>query len=280
MRRRNFISILTALVFGAVLALAGPPSYYPAALGDFDGAADYLNRGAGLTGAADGKVGTVSFWARIDGGDGTDRHVLHGSSSNVQVYINANVLRVYMRTAASGLVIDTRSSTAKMADGSTWIHFLASWDAGNAISHVYVDDSDDKNEVANNDATIDYTIATWGIGAKNTGATPFNGAVAELYFALEYLDLSVTANRREFIDASGYPVDLGPSGYKPTGTAPILYMKTQFNNCGLNSGTGGDFTINGSPDYTVGPVPFPLTTWAPGGQRGRGGRGGRSSIHP
>jgi hypothetical protein len=36
----------------------------------FDGANDYLTRGANLTGISDSKVGTVSFWIKFTGGDG------------------------------------------------------------------------------------------------------------------------------------------------------------------------------------------------------------------
>lgn len=42
---------------------------YTTTANDYDGSVDFATRGADLTGAADGKAGTISFWARIDGRD-------------------------------------------------------------------------------------------------------------------------------------------------------------------------------------------------------------------
>ena len=133
---------------------------------------------------------------------------------------------------------------------------------------AYMIDVDDKNEVTLVDLAIDYTQPAWGIGASSVGGLLFDGVISELYFnTAEYLDFSIEANRRLFISADGYPVDLGLSGQKPTGTAPIVYMRSPADNAGLNSGTGGDFTIYGSPTSTTGPKPIRLTTWVSGTSR-------------
>ncbi|WP_332635126.1 hypothetical protein, partial [Halalkalibacter flavus] len=50
------------------------PDFVPAAL-DYDGATNFGIRGADLTGAADSKIGLLSFWFRVDAGDGTIRTV-------------------------------------------------------------------------------------------------------------------------------------------------------------------------------------------------------------
>jgi hypothetical protein len=279
MLRRNFL-ILAAGILAGALAWAGSPEYYPSALGDFDGAADYLTRGADLTGNSPAKLGVCSFWFRVDGGDGLQMTVFRNTGGFFNTSrMPSGVMQVYGHSGSE--IALTIATVATFDATSPWHHFMASWDTSNGISHLYIDEASDNNETVNVDTTILYNRPDWAIGAKPEDAgLPFNGSLSEVYLnTAEYLDLSVEANRPKFISADGYPVDLGPSGYKPTGTAPIVYMRTQFNNCGLNSGTGGDFTINGSPDYTVGPVPFPLTTWSPGAKRGRGGRGGRSSIH-
>lgn len=54
--------------------------------------------------------------------------------------------------------------------------------------------------------------------------------------------------------------------------APLIYMRTQHNNCGQNSGTGGDFTINGSPGWSLGPVPM-ISGFGLVGGGGLGARG-------
>ena len=279
MRRRNFISILLAGVLAGALAFAGAPSYYPPAIGDFDGAADYLSRGSDLTGNADGKVGTLSAWVRFDGSDGANQAFLSNVTNNFYIRKQiSNKLHLVGKQVGGASALNVESSTTYTASAS-WLHLLASWDM--AVGwHLYVNDVSDKGTETNFvDAAIDYTGGGSGIAVRRSNlADKLNGAISEFYFALEYLDLSDPANRRKFIDANGYPVGLGPSCSTPTGTASIICMRTQFNNAGLNDGTGGDFVINGAPTYTQGSVPIPLITWRPGTKRGRGGRGGRSTI--
>ena len=281
MLRRNFL-ILAAGVLAGALAFAGAPTYYPPAIGDFDGVNDYLTRGSDLTGNANGKEGIFSVWFRVDGRNAANRDLVQINTARFRVRLtNGNKFNFVGSNTVPALIFFLASNTAIAVDSTTWRHVVASWDLLNGTAHVYVDDAEDKaaGGTFTND-NIDYTATDWGVGAYPVdGSNKWDGPLAEFYFAQEFLDFSVTANRRKFIDANGFPVDLGPSGYKPTGTAPIIYMRTQFNNAGLNSGTGGDFTINGSPAYSVGPVPFPLTTWAPSAKRGRSGRGGRSRIH-
>ena len=45
---------------------------------------------------------------------------------------------------------------------------------------------------------------------------------------------------------NGRPVSLGSDGSKPTGTAPPIYLKGPASTWGVNSGTGGNFTVVGS----------------------------------
>ncbi len=271
MLRRNFLILATGLLAGS-LALA-TPSYYPAALGDFDGAADYLSRGAELTGAADGKVGLFSGWVRFDGGDGVAQRLL--CTEDGFFYVNKKVDNALDILAyASGPSVrhlDITTSSTFTASAS-WVHFLISWNLAIPIAHLYVDDVSDKIENILTDGVIDYTRSDWHVGAHDAPNYYLNGALAELYFSLEYLDISVTANRRKFISAAGHPVPLGADGSLPTGTAPIIYMRERWNNCGINSGTGGDFVIHGAPAFTEGPAGrfFPFTTEIPA--RGRGSR--------
>lgn len=277
MLRRNFL-ILAVGILASALALAAP-TYYPAALGDFDGAADYLARGSDLTGSADGKEGMLSVWLRIDGDDGTARYIVAAKDLYFICRLDdTNKFRFYGYNAAAALKLSIVTTTAYTAS-SSWIHFSASWNLAASAGHIYINDSDDLAGGSTlTDDDIDYTRPDWNLAALPTGSGLFNGVLAELYFAQEYLDFSVTANRRLFISADGYPVDLGANGEKPTGTAPIIYMRERANNAGINSGTGGDFTINGAPAFTEGPAGpyFPLTTEIPA--RGRGSRMHRQEL--
>ncbi len=272
MLRRNFISILLAGILAVTAPFAAAQDYYPPAIGDYDGANDYLSHANALTGAASSKKGIFSSWIRIDGSDASWRDILGNSGDKIIVQMSiGNEFRVYGENAASGVILDISTGSTYLA-GTNWIHFLASWDLAAGTSHIYINDSDDAAApVALVDDVIVYTATTWTVGARYLATNKFSGAFSELYFAPnQYLDFSDTANRRFFIDANGNPVDLGPSCSTPTGTASIVCMRTQFNNPGLNDGTGGDFVLNGAPTYTQGPVPISNHTYT--NTTGSGGR--------
>eukprot|EP00951_Prasinocladus_malaysianus_P002741 scaffold19422_cov43-Prasinocladus_malaysianus.AAC.1 len=64
--------------------------------------------------------------------------------------------------------------------------------------------------------------------------------MAEFYATREFLDMSVEANRRKFVSASGAPVLLGVDGSLPTGNAPDIYLSGDSGNwtSGVNFGSG------------------------------------------
>lgn len=273
MKKRN---AFLALLLSAGLALSLPlfaGGYWPPAVGDFDGTADYLARGADLTGNADSKVYLFSAWLRF-GAEGSAEFIVANTGNSWAVSkIGANNLRIRLENAAGAAII-THDTTTTYTAGATWYHMLASGDLNQASSKslIYVNDVSVGGAPApySND-TIDYTVTNWSVGALTGGANFFTGAIAELYIANEYLDISVEANRRYYISAGGRPVGLGISGNIPTGTSAIVYMRTRANNAGINSGTGGDFEIQGAPLYSDGPFPFfPLTVQIP--DRGMGSR--------
>lgn len=218
---------------------------------DFDGTADYMLRGAGLTGAADSKSGIVSAWVRIDGGDGGARRAIENTGNAFLFVINAsNNLGVSAENAAGASILNISSTTAYTA-GATWLHFLASWDLATSAEHLYVNDVSDLTVTTSTDDTIDYTVADWGIGSLGLTGASWNGCMAELYFAPgQFLDFSIVSNRRKFISSSGKPVYLGADGSSPTGTAPIIYQRVADGAAvatfATNLGGGGDFTITGT----------------------------------
>ena len=217
---------------------------------DFDGTNDAYSRGAGLTGAADGKLGTVSAWFRIDGGIGADTFVLINTGATMRLLLSAAAkMQVLAKQPTGGFVLNITSSLV-LAASATWHHVICSWDLGNTTACIYVDDGNAVLTIPTN-ANIDQTDTNWHIGASAPGIPKWNGALAELYFALEYLDLSVTANRRKFISAAGHPVPLGADGSTPTGTQPIIYARD--GDASNNLGSGGDFTAVASPTSVPGP---------------------------
>lgn len=225
-------------------------TYEPNAV-KFDGANDYLTRGADLTGIADSKSGIFSAWLRIDNDT--------ASTDKILANVTATQRFIVYRTAAYGLIIigynavgasilSIRTNTPQLAS-SDWVHYLVSWDLATGATNIYRNDVSDKVQTTATNDTIDYATsgANWAVGSNTEGGQKFSSAISELYFAPgQYLDFSTESNRRKFIDADGLPVSLGADGSTPTGTAPAIYLKGDYSSFGTNSGTGGNFTVNGT----------------------------------
>lgn len=215
---------------------------------DYNGAGDYLSKASDFTGNADSKTGIFSAWFRLDGGNASDLYCICNSTNRFNVIRTAsNIFEIRGRdTGASNALLLRSLST--YTSSSSWVNLLASWNLSTAISHLYVNGVSDKDEVVNSNANIDYTDTTWLVGSSPGISAYWNGGMAEVYFAPgQYLDLSNSANRLKFRDALGKPASLGLTGSTPTGTAPILYIKNPASSVNVNSGTGGDFVINGTP---------------------------------
>lgn len=227
-----------------------PSGAYVASAATFDGSNDYLSRGAGLTGAADNKFGLVSLWVKRTR-TATDEYLFSDTGSlNVRVYINSSdeaVVDAY--NSASDLIF--RIKTTSTITDTAWHHLMVSWNhTATKVSHLYLDGASDPNLlVFTEDATVDWTGGDWTIGSVAT----FNklaGCMTEVYVTNEYLDLSNSSNRLKFYNA-GAPVDLGADGSTPTGTQPLVYIRTWTGS--PNAGSGGGFTINGAFDACTAP---------------------------
>jgi hypothetical protein len=239
----------------ALLASYGLPTLIADAA-DFDGTNDYMARGGDLTGIVNGKSGILSFWYRVDGGDGGNRIVI-GDQASGRFWLRhstGNLLTLYGYSPTGSESIALFSNTAYTTSAS-WLHVLMSWDLATTTTYLYINDVSDKSASSRSaNLDIDYTLsADLRIGAQPSGAEKINGCLAEFYFSPgNYLDLSIKANRRRFITADGKPAQLGIDGSVPTGTAPILYLHLDngeaVENFATNRGTGGNFTITGTLD--------------------------------
>ncbi len=220
----------------------------------FDGANDYLTRGADLSGNANTKLGLVSFWIRTTqtgqsfiyyGGDDT--------ADSVRITIEDGEFKIQARIGPSDTIILRIESTTTTYNDGVSHHFMASWSLGITTAHLYVDGIEDKQETTVTDGTIDWTRTDHLIGAEVSG--PFGGKVdgdiGQLYInTAEYLDLSSLSNRRKFFDDAKHgPVDLGSDGSTPTGTAPIVFLlgdSATPDNFANNLGGGGNFSVTGA----------------------------------
>lgn len=240
------------------LLAAGP---YQVASADFDGTNDYMTRGAGLSSAADSKLGTFSAWLRLDGLSAVANgnilcatSALGGSSAlfSVALLPSAGTIRFTAFNATPTTILNLDS--ASLSPGASWHHIIASWDMADvAKRHIYVDDSSAISVNTYTNDVIDYTQGDWAVGALANGTQLLSGCLADLWFAPgQYIDLSVTANRRLFRSALGKPVFLGLDGSAPTGVSPLVYHKLYRSDAvasfATNRGSGGNFTITGTLD--------------------------------
>lgn len=247
-------------------ALLGADPVFRVSSVDFDGSTHYMTRGAGLSGASDSKSGIFSIWIRIDAAAGVLQRLLCGANSlgggsaanQFRAAYQGDALAPQLVAADAGGTVGTLTlaGTTGLSAGATWRHLLWAWDVAVPTRQFYLTDASDlSGGGSSTNTTLDFTSADWGIGSNCDASSKFNGCLAELYFAPgQFLDLSVTANRRKFIDASGKAVNLGSDGAVPTGTAPLIYLSVAkglaASTFATNRGTGGNFTFNGTP--TVG----------------------------
>lgn len=221
----------------------------------FDGTTDYLTRGAGLTGAADSKLLTFSGWFKWDGAVEGGRVVasvttVGGATQRTRVHFDStpgsNRFSVSGYNAAGAQIL--AAGAAQIPVAGRWCHYLFSADLSNAAKrHLYIDDVSDVNVGTHTNDTIDFTMADWGVGALPDGSIKLDGDLADVWFMPGvYIDFSVEANRRKFIDSMLRPVGLGADGSLPTGTPPLIFLSGEIAAWHTNKGTGGGFTVHGA----------------------------------
>eukprot|EP00873_Tetraselmis_striata_P000202 jgi/Tetstr1/420466/TSEL_011579.t1 len=146
------------------------------------------------------------------------------------------------------LMLNTPGGFARMTtpDGLAWRHVIWSWNG--TSSHFYVDDASPSMTASVPKGSYTKRDVEVGPWYDSTTDHSLNACLAEVYYSPEYIDLSVEANRRKFISATGVPVSLGADGSLPTGNQPDIYLSGQAANwnAGKNFGSAGDFTVNGT----------------------------------
>lgn len=183
---------------------------------------------SGAFNTADAKTGIFSAWIKMDGGNGVTQQLVWIEQSGLVRFsverFNNNTLTVFARNS-SGSTRLHMESTGTITTTNGWVHVLCAWDTAVAANNwIFITDVDQTSIITRVDGAIDYTGTSNGLLGRVSGAERFNGCVADLYFAPgQFLDLSLTANRRKFISSAGKPIDIGSDGSTPTGTQPLLF---------------------------------------------------------
>ena len=221
----------------------------------------YLNRTSALSGVSDGNKFSLSFWFR-PGVSGTNQALFSistagGTSLRFFVFrTSANALRVYGRNSAGTIVFDAittgENENGFLANNNYYVQIGI--DLSNAGSRsIYV------NGVSMASTTTWTTYNTAGVitfsqviqafmsyNSSGTYADLFNGQLSEFYFTTDYIDFSQEANRLKFRDCFGNPTDLPSAITAASVPTPAVYMRFPPTSFGTNSGTGGNFTVNGT----------------------------------
>jgi len=209
----------------------------------FDGTNDYLSRSSDLTGNADGKTFTFSAWIYHQK-TGSNQEIYHAYDGSNRVIIRTNDAGDIIVFGEGGSVLNWTASGALTTN--VWNHFIVSLDLSNTSNrHFYINDVVSPNSPTTySNSNINFTTSSHYIGKFATASNYVKGRLAHVYLDYTYRDLSVEANRRLFIDANGGST--APSTL--SALSPILYLPmTEDYSIGENIGTGGDFTVNGSP---------------------------------
>ncbi len=239
------IQVGTATTSWSVTTEAGA---YVAEAVDFDGTNDYLTT-LSYTGATTTQ-GLLSTWFYADGaslGSGQRIFDFRNAAGQTKLELRAasnNRMVFTAKNAADSNVLNFVSPTNSFS-GNTWHHLLIAFDLENSLFEVFVDDTD---LAASPSTLVDDTVDALdrgSVGGGFTGSGLWDGYLADVFYTPTYLDITLEANRREFIDASGNPIDLGSDGSNPFSATPELFMSGPTATWHINKGDGGGFTENG-----------------------------------
>jgi hypothetical protein len=237
---------------------------YAANAVDFQNGNTYLQADPASSPVTSNKNLTFSIWS--------DRAINSSSSKAINLYETGGLDNVVQMDAhvsplgqvrfrawnAAGTVILNVDTDAAVFD-SNWHHILISVDLSNSSKrHFYVDDVAEAvtwGTYTNDD--IDWGgVDQINIGSNVSGALPWDGCMAELYLNNTYLDLSVEANRRQFITASGTPAARDANGGWMGSGQPYIWMSGATGTWNTNKGTNGDtFTEFGTGLATCAGLP-------------------------
>jgi Uncharacterized conserved protein len=220
----------------------------------FDGTNDYLSYTTSF--GVDSTQATGSFWFRRNGNNGTQQVLFcaidSAGSCRYQIDLDAsNKIHLKGNGTGGGTLRLDASGFTSIVD-TNWHHVMYSFDLANSSNRsIYLDGvAETPTWGTYSNAVIDFTRTGYSVGAFTNGASKFNGDIADFWLDEgTYMDLSAAANRALFRDANGYPVDLGSTGNRPTGSVPdVFFSGASVSTFNTNQASGAAWTLNGALD--------------------------------
>lgn len=220
---------------------------------------DRVYRNSALTGVSNQQRGIISVWFRVIGFNAngpaylwSTRDTGKGTGGRSRIYVNTagrsfiSIVNTVTPIPGAAYLFDTPAGT--IVPGG-WYHLLGSFDNSLNVRHGYLND---QNMVPLGGSVSGSGSAEWvqtDYQTSNDWASTLPNLLADighLYInTAEYLDLSVTANRRKFITSDLQEVNMNVDGSGPTGTAPAVYFAGPAIDWADNKGTGGAFSMTG-----------------------------------
>jgi hypothetical protein len=217
---------------------------------NFDGSTGYLTKT--LSGLSDVKTGSFVFAVRPQDNDYI-RPIWCNESSNARfratVSVPDNQVTVYFQSSSGVDIVRTVKSTT-INTGTFYIVMICVDTTDSTKCKMYINGVDGGSFDLVTNANIAYSSLTdANIAAYNSTGSGADAIYdqSHTYFSTSYIDFSQESNRNLFVDQLGYPKDLTPAIDAGTIPNPLIYMKfDDTSDLGKNSGTGGNFTVNGT----------------------------------
>lgn len=212
----------------------------------FDGSSTNLSLAGALAGVSNTKLGILSFWFKLSGGDAALQYIMQSSDANCSAARRAtNLWNTEFDGVTAAFAADSSNT---YVSSSTWHHWYASWDGVAGDSSLFIDGVEDLSGKTVNNFVVTYNGSGWHFGSGNSGtASFFFGSLADLYFNTDTnLSPFTSSNIQKFRSVAGKPVFLGATGAIPTGSQPVIFFTGDASTWANNAGYGGAFTVNGT----------------------------------
>lgn len=230
---------------GPYTGARGPNEFW-GNLADFNGTTGYLARTSALSGVSDGKTFSCSFWINYDTNNRWIFDLSQTSGIILRAYVTAsNTLDVDAQNSAGTTILNTVTTTT--ISGNTFVQICCDMTDSSKFK-IYLNGvlATTTLTTYTND-TIPFSIADKVyIGCRSNLSSFWDGRISEFYLTTSYIDFTQEANRLKFRDAFGNPVDLTQQIEDAAIPNPAIYMRFPPTAFGTNSGTGGNFTVNGT----------------------------------
>lgn len=236
---------------GKVISSSGGGGPVPGLLGTSfaTGSGQKAEISVATSGLADSPTLLMSLWFLRPTGSAAFQILNAGGGGFIWDLIpNSAAGTVFTRLDNSNSDVYDSTSMASVTVADTWVNVLLAYNRSTGARMRYVNDTN-KSSDTSGPTGFDLKLTAAALQLPPTGDT--TTGFSQVYISTDFLDITVEANRRKFIDALGKPVDLGADGSTPTGSQPEIFAPD--GNIGTNLGSGGNATVTGTPTEIAGP---------------------------